>query len=61
MCIRDRLAAYGAGHFDTIDNGIAAMVHPGRVIDPIAENVTRYEDIYARYKTLYPALNGVLR
>ena len=55
------LAAYGAGHFDTIDDGIAAMVHPGRVIDPTAENVTRYEDIYARYKTLYPALNGVLR
>ncbi|MEP3845989.1 MAG: FGGY-family carbohydrate kinase [Paracoccaceae bacterium] len=55
------LAAHGAGHFDTIDDGIAAMVHPGRVIDPIAENVTRYEEIYARYKALYPALNGVLR
>ena len=55
------LAAYGAGHFNTIDDGIASMVHPGRVIDPIAENVSRYEEIYAQYKSLYPALNGVLR
>ena len=55
------LAAHGAGHFDSIDDGIDAMVHAGRVIDPIAKNVTRYEEIYAQYKSLYPALNGVLR
>ena len=55
------LAAHGAGHFKTIDDGITAMVHPGRVIDPVAENVTRYEEIYAQYKALYPALNGALR
>lgn len=54
------LAAYGAGYFKTIDEGIAAMVHPGRVIEPIAQNVTRYKEIYAQYKALYPALNGVL-
>jgi sugar (pentulose or hexulose) kinase len=55
------LAAYGAGHFVTIDEGIEAMVHEGRTIDPIAANVSRYEEIYAQYLALYPALNGVLR
>ena len=55
------LAAHGAGHFKTIDEGITAMVHPGRVIDPVTETVARYEEIYAQYKALYPALNGVLR
>lgn len=55
------LAAYGAGHFKSIDEGIAAMVHPGRVIEPIAKNVEQYEEIYLNYKALYPALNGALR
>lgn len=54
------LAAYGAGHFATIDEGISAMVHPGRLIEPIAANVVQYDDIYARYKSLYSALKGAL-
>jgi ribulose kinase len=54
------LAAHGAGHFDSIDDGIAAMVHPGRLIDPIAANVSRYDEIYAQYRALYPALKKVL-
>lgn len=54
------LAAFGAGHFATIDEGIAAMVHPGRVIEPIPANVSQYEEIYARYKSLYPALKDCL-
>jgi sugar (pentulose or hexulose) kinase len=54
------LAAYGAGHFDTIDDGIAAMVKPGRVIDPNPAAVKAYEEIYARYLALYPALSGAL-
>lgn len=54
------LAAYGAGHFATIDEGISAMVHPGRLIEPIAANVAQYADIYARYKSLYAALKGAL-
>ena len=55
------LAAHGAGHFASIDEGIAAMVHPGRTIEPNAQNVARYEEIYQRYLALYPALKGVLR
>ena len=54
------LAAHGSGHFDTIDDGIAAMVHPGRLIEPIPANVARYEDIYRRYLALYPASKQVL-
>ncbi len=50
------LAAVGSGHFASIDEGIAAMVRPGRRIEPIPANVARYEEIYARYSALYPAL-----
>lgn len=54
------LAAHGAGHFATIDEGIAAMVHPGRLIEPIPGNVAQYTEIYARYQSLYPALKRAL-
>ncbi|MCA7120571.1 MAG: hypothetical protein LGL72_14510 [Acidibrevibacterium sp.] len=50
------LAAVGAGHFTAIDEAIAAMVRPGRRIEPIAANVARYEELYARYSALYAAL-----
>jgi ribulose kinase len=50
------LAAHGAGHFASIEAGIAAMVRPGKRIEPIAANVERYAEIYARYGALYPAL-----
>ena len=54
------LAACGAGHFETIDDGIAAMVRPGRRIEPIPANVERYREIYPRYAALYPALKTAL-
>lgn len=54
------LAAHGAGHFATIDDGIAAMVRRGRVIEPDPEAMARYAEIYPRYKALYPALKGAL-
>jgi len=54
------LAAVGAGQFSSIDEGIEAMVKPGREIEPIAANVTAYEAIYERYLKLYPALKEVL-
>ncbi len=54
------LAAYGAGYFDSIDDGIAAMVHPGRTIEPIQSNIVKYEEIYQRYLALYPAAKTVL-
>lgn len=54
------LAAHGAGHFATIDEGIDAMVKPGRVIDPNPKAVQAYEEVYQRYLALYPALKDVL-
>lgn len=54
------LAGHGAGHFASIDEGIAAMVHPGRLIEPIPGNVAQYNEIYARHKSLYPALKQAL-
>ena len=54
------LAAVGAGQFSSIDDGIAAMVRPGREIEPIQANVTAYEAIYERYLKLYPALKNAL-
>ena len=55
------LAAHGAGHFASIDEGIAAMVKPGRVIEPDPHAAKAYDEIYARYLALYPALKGALR
>ena len=54
------LAAHGAGRFASIDEGIAAMVRPGRTIDPIPENVAQYEEIYQRYLAVYPAAREIL-
>lgn len=54
------LAAHGAGRFATIDEGIAAMVRPGRSIEPRPKESAEYEEIYQRYLALYPALKGAL-
>jgi len=40
------LAAHGAGHYDTIDDGIAAMVKSGRVIEPDPKAVAAYDEIW---------------
>ena len=50
------LAEVGLDTFDTIDDGIAAMTRPGRVIAPRPAAQAAYSDIYARYRELYPAL-----
>lgn len=54
------LAAHGAGRFASIDEGIAAMVRPGRSIEPRPKESAEYEEIYQRYLALYPALKGAL-
>jgi ribulose kinase len=54
------LAACGAGRFSSIDEGIEAMVKPGIVIEPRARESALYEEIYQRYRALYPALKNVL-
>lgn len=54
------LAAHGAGRFSSIDEGIEAMVEPGRVIEPNPRAVREYEEIYPRYLELYPSLGRAL-
>ncbi|MDH7792105.1 FGGY-family carbohydrate kinase [Ochrobactrum sp. AN78] len=53
------LAAHGAGHFASIDDGIAAMVKPGTRIDPRPREAAIYNEIYQQYRALYPALKSV--
>ncbi|MET3578150.1 ribulose kinase [Mesorhizobium robiniae] len=53
------LAAHGAGHFASIDEGIDAMVKPGRRIEPRRREAALYDDIYRQYLALYPALKSV--
>lgn len=53
------LAAHGAGHFASIDDGIAAMVKPGIRIDPRPREMAIYNEIYQQYRALYPALKQV--
>ncbi|ERI14561.1 carbohydrate kinase [Ochrobactrum sp. EGD-AQ16] len=53
------LAAHGAGHFATIDEGIAAMVKPGKRIEPRPREMALYSEIYQQYRALYPALKAV--
>lgn len=53
------LAAHGVGHFATIDDGIDAMVKPGKRIEPRARESALYDDIYRQYLALYPALKAV--
>ena len=43
------LAGVGAGLFSTIDEGIAAMVRPGRRVEPRREGKRVYDELYRRY------------
>lgn len=53
------LAAHGAGHFASIDDGIEAMVRPGKRIEPRPRETALYDEIYQQYLALYPALKSV--
>ena len=50
------LAAAGAGHFATIEDGCAAMVRTARVIEPDAARHAAYAPIHDRYCAAYDAL-----
>ncbi|MDJ1007415.1 MAG: FGGY-family carbohydrate kinase [Paracoccaceae bacterium] len=54
------LAAHGAGHYASIDEGIEGMVHPGRLVEPDPANVAAYEALFRKYVALYPAAKDVL-
>jgi sugar (pentulose or hexulose) kinase len=50
------LAATGAGHFASIDQGCAAMVRVSHTIEPDPDRHAAYAPIYARYLAAYGAL-----
>ncbi|MDQ0474481.1 FGGY-family carbohydrate kinase [Labrys wisconsinensis] len=50
------LAGVAGGRFASIDEGIAAMVRPGRRIEPRPRERALYDALYRRYAELYPAL-----
>jgi ribulose kinase len=54
------LAAVGAGHFATIQEGCAAMVSRARLIEPQPATKDAYAELYARYLALYPTLKPLL-
>jgi ribulose kinase len=53
------LAGVGAGHFATIDEGVATMVRPGRRIEPRPRETALYRELYENYTALYPALKPI--
>jgi ribulokinase len=50
------LAATGTGQFANIQQAIDAMTSVARVIEPRPEMHAAYDEIYQRYRQLYPAL-----
>ncbi len=53
------LAAHGAGHFASIEDGARAMVRTSRTIEPDPKQSAAYQAIYPQYQALYAALKGV--
>jgi FGGY-family pentulose kinase len=54
-------AAVGAGAFSDLRTAGAAMVHPGRVIEPDNAHRGAYDEGYGRYKETYQALAPLFR
>jgi len=53
------LAAYGAGHFKSIQEACNAMVHRSSVIEPNPKNHAIYTELFAGYEKLYAATVSV--
>lgn len=53
------MAAVGAGHFDSVEQGCNALLKVTSVTEPIAKNVAVYEEYYQTYRELYPALKSI--
>ena len=53
------LGGISAGVWATADEAVAACVRPTTVVEPVAAWASAYDEAYARYRLLYPALAGV--
>ena len=49
------LAGVGAGLYGSVQEACRAMIHVNPAQDPIAENIPKYEKVYAVYQKLYIA------
>lgn len=47
------LAAVGLGWFDSVQDAANTFTNFGKTYEPIAENVTKYQDYYQLYKRIY--------
>jgi len=54
------LAAVGAGDFDTVQQAARAMTQVTRIIEPDVAAHGEYTTHYERYRSLYPALRGLV-
>ncbi len=54
-------AAVGAGCFANADEAITQMVRMDRRVEPRADQIARYQELYGRYAELYPALKPFTR
>ena len=53
------LAGVGAGHFASAAEAAEETVHLDRRFEPDPERAARYEEHYALYREVYPALKGI--
>ena len=53
------LAAIGVGFFQDLDEAAGAMVRVGDIFDPIPAHVSRYDELFAAWRQLYPALHSI--
>ncbi len=53
------LAAIGVGFFQNLDEAAGAMVRVGGIFDPIPAHVSRYDELFAAWRQLYPALHSI--
>ena len=53
------LAAVGAGAWPSVDQACASLVKVASTTPPDPANVRRMNEVYARYRRLYPALHSI--
>ena len=53
------LAGVGAGHFASAAEAAEETVHLDRRFEPDPERAARYEERYALYREVYPALKSI--
>jgi len=54
------LAAVGSKSYEDLEEAVKAVVKPLNSVDPISENVRKYEERYQLYKELYPVMSGTM-